>query len=749
MVGPASLTPATDTVRLLLLDGRVQTLPMEEYLRGVVPAEMSPGWPLEALKAQAIASRSYATYAHNYPRHPDQGADLCTTTHCQAYRSELVGKYATADQAVYETRGVIILYRGQIINAFYSANCGGHTLANEEGFRNPETGFTPPPVPYLRGVTCPNPGPKSGHGVGMCQCGANDMAVGGKAHREILTHYYTGVELTSGEPWTEVKTAVIEGTVRDEAGAPLSNVQVALQGILAATGAPASALFTTDAEGAFHFGGLDIGDYNISLVGTKVKRGGLLIEGPEELALDLTLPGLVTGAWQKDIQQSSGLPLLVGSLPGAGIIMTVEDPVGEQVTAISGSWREYGPGGFRIWLRHSGLHRIRFFDQVFEVEAGGNTTLVTFQEGEAEPHSGAIAGRVVDSNGLPQPGRKLLLSGPPVAGVRPAEDEQLTDQDGFYCFDNLPPGEFTVRLEGTSLERSGLLGDGQQTIPADFALPPAEPQEPTVAPWTVTLKRMTGLRLLIGILPEAGIEVTITGPGGHQVKVLSGSKLEYGPGAFEIPAWSRGTFVVAFLDQSFPIEIADDLVVATFSRETAPPSATLQARLASAWMALSQAESWLSFFAAAEYGGLFTLERWAEALPSSEPTPGWTMTVERKPGLPLLVGRLPKAGIQVAVEDPYGNRVVVISGSKPEYGPGAFEVPAWIHQGNYTVRFLDQSFPVEMRGDFVTATFAQGTEEQARLVSAWMTEGEAQTWQTRLEGQERTKGLFTMERKSP
>jgi hypothetical protein len=243
--------------------------------------------------------------------------------------------------------------------------------------------------------------------------------------------------------------------------------------------------------------------------------------------------------------------------------------------------------------------------------------------------------------------------------------------------------------------------------------------------------------------------VTIVSPNGDQVRVLSGSKPEYGPGAFEIPIWSRGTFIVRFLGQSFPVEFEDGLIVATFSRETAPPSAIPQARLVSAWMALSRAEGWLAFFAAAEYGGLFTLERWAEAPPSPEAAPGWTMTVERKPGLPLLVGRLPKEGLRVAVEDPFGNRAEVISGSKPEYGPGAFEVPAWIHRGNYTVSFLDQSFPIEIRDDLVMATFTQEAEEQARLISAWMTEEAAQTWQTRLEEQQQTRGLFTLESKSP
>lgn len=729
MEGPSSA--GTAVVHLLLSDGQVQTMPIEEYLRGVVPAEMLPDWPLEALKAQAIASRSYATNAHTNPRHPDQGADLCTTQHCQTYLPDRAGLYAAAEQAVLETAGIVLYYQGQVVNAFYSANCGGHTLDNEVGFYNSETGFSPPAVPYLRGVDCPNPGPKNGHGVGMCQWGAHDLAESGRTCQEILAHYYTGVVLSTAGASVGLQTAVIRGIVRDEAGSPQPNVQVALQGVLAANGQPASSLFTTDAAGAFSFSGLAAGDYTISLVGTTAKRGGLLIEEPEELALEFILTGLVAGEWQEEVQQSSGQPWLIGSLPLAGIVVKVEDPTGESITTVSGSWPEQEPGGFRVWLRHPGKQKIGFLGRLLEVETNGQTTTVAFREKKAEPRSGVIMGRVLDSNGLPQPGRRLLLTGP-------LNDEQTTDQDGFYYFENLPSGEFTLRLEGTDLEHRGLQSDGQQTIPADFALPPA-------SSWNMALKRTVGLRMLIGVLPEAGVEVAVVSPEGHQVKQISGSKAEYGPGAFEVPIWSRGTFLVRFLDQSFPIEFTDETVTATFSRTAAPSSGAevAQARLVGGWMATAQAQSLLASLSATEdYEGLFSLEiRAGDAS-------GWTMALERKSGLPLMVGRLPEKGIQVIVEDSYGNRATVVSGSKSEYGPGGFEVPAWIPNGNYTLRFLDQSFPVEVRGDLVQLTFTQETEEQARLLSSWKAEGEAQTCLERLEGQEQTRGIFVLEHRS-
>ena len=95
------------TIRLLLEDGTVIELSVEEYLRAVVPAEMYASWPLEALKVQALASRSYAMYAKEYPRHPN--ADLCTTSHCQAYRPDRINP--NSDEAIRLTAGELIIYR--------------------------------------------------------------------------------------------------------------------------------------------------------------------------------------------------------------------------------------------------------------------------------------------------------------------------------------------------------------------------------------------------------------------------------------------------------------------------------------------------------------------------------------------------------------------------------------------------------------------------------------------------------------
>jgi stage II sporulation protein D len=124
----------------------VNELPIEQYLRGVVPRELGPGaYPeLEALKAQAIAARSYTL--RNLGEFADEGYDLCGTPRCQVYGG-MDDEHPLSDRAVALTAGEILLYDGQPIDALYSATCGGHT-------ENVEVIFPLKRAAYLRGVPC-------------------------------------------------------------------------------------------------------------------------------------------------------------------------------------------------------------------------------------------------------------------------------------------------------------------------------------------------------------------------------------------------------------------------------------------------------------------------------------------------------------------------------------------------------------------------------------------------------------------
>jgi stage II sporulation protein D len=124
----------------------VNWIEMESYLRGVVPAELGPEvWPqLEALKAQAVAARTYAW--RNKGQFLDEGYDLCATPRCQVYAGA-DAEHPLSDRAIESTRGEVLTWEGRAIIALYTATCGGHT---EDG----KGVFPEHDEPYLKGVPC-------------------------------------------------------------------------------------------------------------------------------------------------------------------------------------------------------------------------------------------------------------------------------------------------------------------------------------------------------------------------------------------------------------------------------------------------------------------------------------------------------------------------------------------------------------------------------------------------------------------
>lgn len=269
--------------------GKTQAMDMEEYLYGVLAGEMSAEFDIEALKAQALAARTYVKYKENQGKNSKhKNAIVCTDfRHCQEYKSpeeleKIKGKswmknsYTKIEQAVNETKGQIITYKGKPILTLYFSTSSGKTENSEEVFSTK--------YPYLKSVDSPydknapkyistlelsnsdfvNLFKKSysdikidennlsdqikieqrseggavesikignkkikgtdvrnilslnsanfeigfknnsvqinvkgyGHGVGMSQWGAQGMAEEGYKYYEILSHYYTGTNIT-------------------------------------------------------------------------------------------------------------------------------------------------------------------------------------------------------------------------------------------------------------------------------------------------------------------------------------------------------------------------------------------------------------------------------------------------------------------------------------------------------------------------------------------------------------------------
>lgn len=161
--GAAQVGQKDSETTLTVWDGEKNvTMPLAEYLPGVVRGEMPAAFEMEALKAQAVAERTYAYYRKNQQRksaHPE--ADVCLdSTCCAAYLSEeaarekwgsdFAGFEEKIQQAVKETDGQVVLYDDQPIMAVFHSSSAGHTAGSGDVWAGD--------VPYLVSVTTPEGG---------------------------------------------------------------------------------------------------------------------------------------------------------------------------------------------------------------------------------------------------------------------------------------------------------------------------------------------------------------------------------------------------------------------------------------------------------------------------------------------------------------------------------------------------------------------------------------------------------------
>jgi len=130
--------------------GATVTMEFEEYLAGVVAAEMEPTWPLEALAAQAIVARTYTLQ-----RIADQGTLPNRNAHAstniqefQAYNARRIND--NVREAIQQTRGMVVVFEGEFVRSWFSAYCGGTTATPTEGLN-----FQGEDPPYLEPVDCP------------------------------------------------------------------------------------------------------------------------------------------------------------------------------------------------------------------------------------------------------------------------------------------------------------------------------------------------------------------------------------------------------------------------------------------------------------------------------------------------------------------------------------------------------------------------------------------------------------------
>ena len=162
----------------------INNVDLESYIKGVVPSEMPSSWEPEALKAQAIAARSYALA--NLGKRASMGFDLKDTPEDQAYGGASAETKKT-NAAVEETSNLVLTYNYKVVSAYYSASAGGQSINAKDVWGSD--------LPYIRSVPSFDGNvKKNGHGVGMSQHGANNLAKQGYNAYQILQYFYKNVK---------------------------------------------------------------------------------------------------------------------------------------------------------------------------------------------------------------------------------------------------------------------------------------------------------------------------------------------------------------------------------------------------------------------------------------------------------------------------------------------------------------------------------------------------------------------------
>ena len=409
MVDKASSIAVTlpTSVRVLMPHGRVEEMKLETYLAGVVATEIGATAPLEALKAQAVASRTYAAAAH---RHPEHDADLCTTAHCQKWKHVDPVVAPEVFRALSETWGMVAIFDGKLIDAFFFEHCDGHTRNSEE--------MLMPSVKYLRGVDC-SCGFLSlkGHGVGMCKRGAIVMARRGASFEQILRHYYRGVvvihtasdnqateELEPAAPAVEAPPAPAPKRRTRVKKPPVASAPVEVPNAepakrvrrkssrpttrRASKRAPAPAAESRPTEKP-EPKPVDTEEKTETIVHAHVQSPKSVKPRTEQLR-DV-LVGEVVSHTESSVSEPPkpikpprrvhidhlpGSRMIAGCLPETGISILIEDPHGNKIVTQSGSAEHYGEGGFETMVDEDGRYLVTLDDQVVEIQISGETVFI-------------------------------------------------------------------------------------------------------------------------------------------------------------------------------------------------------------------------------------------------------------------------------------------------------------------------------------------------------------------------------------
>lgn len=495
-------------LRVLLPNRQVMVIKLEAFVAGAVYGEMGAGAPLDALKAQAVASRTYAAARQ---RHPEVNADLCTTRHCQEYVRVDPIIAPEIFRAVSETWGIVATYGDRLIDAFFFDHCDGHTRSAEE--------LLFPPVPYLQSVECRcGFAAREGHGVGLCQRGAIVMAYRGATFAKILQYYYHGIELCR---------AIGElNTIHPAPAEPSPPLQA-------------------------HFTGIDaMPGQAIELNSATEPNPADLIDLPSVRTNDVSSEQLILPSWEPGSELH---PMSVDTAPA------VREP-----QPAESAWVEPTPIQ-EIAASEKTLSESGAFLQEPQSEVGAPPAEKPLMKSPplSEPSIAQIPYGEPPAAFAAQSPVAFSFTGEPNEEAEqpelPAYVAQLNAAAALSAEQISASSPLAAQGEGTPIADSGTassLSPAPQSSPGT-AEPPA--QEQVKSP-SYHVDYLPGARMIAGCLACAGVTVSIQDPRGNLTRLSSGSADHYGEGGFELVLDEDGVYVVSVEDKEIEVEVFGETV---------------------------------------------------------------------------------------------------------------------------------------------------------------------------------------------
>jgi hypothetical protein len=575
------------TIRLLLPSGTVKTVELEAYVRGVVASALPADSPLEALKAQAVAAR---TFGASTKRHADRGADVCTLRHCQVWKENLPTSRRASqstsgliERAVEATRGIVAVADGELIDAFYFDHCDGRT--------RDAAGVLLQAPAYLREVNCPcGFATLKGHGVGMCQRGALVMARFGETFDYILRHYYSGITLERAKAVAQLDTLTKAPAAPHESEAtpsstPSESKPPAVISPPRETTSRKTALDKTSLDGA-PFGAVSADANKRVVLTSPAQTKPPSSEHPTQKIAPKTTPAkksraakpTALEAAKQEVSPEKPSPTPIAQekeaeLPPSTIEFSpIETPLKTQAvsaeTAPTIQPRETAASNASVESTTQppsqpvnetlGIEDTSWYPTADEM---ASTAAVSAAESLTEDSSPPLSAGDEFAHNVVGATEADVLS--------PAPSEQIFTPPDFPESLPEPLPIFTPLTEAGPARVQPPPRETHSPSPLSIetkAAPPPPLVEDAIgeslAPpiEKILVDHLPGPRVIAGNLSRAGIIVTIRDADGHSVVTVSGMAKHYGAGGFEAPVSDDGSYAISFDHEAVNVKLKDETV---------------------------------------------------------------------------------------------------------------------------------------------------------------------------------------------